>query len=224
MTFKELPKFDDRESWLQWRHGGIGSSDAGVIMGVSRFKDRPKLLSEKAGVVPPEDQSNTYIKERGNKIEFQVREFLERKLGKSFAASNTESLGFPFLRASLDGFSEDKKTIVEIKLLSSVNPGNVNTEAEGYKKWLALKNEGTVPKEYVPQLQHQLFVTGADVCFFVGYKEVKGNQIVTEDKLAMVPVYPNRDYTTLLVNECMRFWLGVEFYKRDLIYKEGELE
>src|ERR1700735_1298835 len=79
-----------RSDWLEWRHQGIGSSDAAVIMGVSRFNDWETLLSQKAKLQPEEDNSNAFIKQRGNKIEFQVRMFLEKSMGKSFAACNTE--------------------------------------------------------------------------------------------------------------------------------------
>jgi putative phage-type endonuclease len=208
VTFESNEGLQDRPRWLQWRQQGIGSSDAAVIMGVSRFNDWETLLSSKAREVAEEDNQNAYIKERGNKIEFQVRMFLEKQMEKSFNSKNTEHTVFPFLRASLDGASEDGRSIIEIKLLSSVNPAKVNTEAAGYIKWLAARN-GEVPKEYYPQIQHQLFITGAEVCFFVGYKEVKGNQIVTEDKLAVIPVYPNKEYQEKLFLESCRFWYKV---------------
>ena len=33
--------------WLEWRHRGIGASDASTIMGENRFKDAVELLQEK---------------------------------------------------------------------------------------------------------------------------------------------------------------------------------
>lgn len=221
MRFKEIPNME-RPEWLAWRHTGIGSSDVAVLVGRSRFKDWPTLLTDKSSPVTPEDDSNSYIKERGNKIEFQVRMFMEKTMKRSFSALNVEHTVFPFMKASLDGASEDRKTILEIKLLTSQKPDSINHEAEGYKKWLAARN-GEVPREYLPQIQHQLFVTGAEVCFFVGYKEIRGNQIITEDKLAVIPVYPNREYQTMLLKEVFRFWLEVEFKKYELEYR-GELE
>ncbi len=222
VTFIDSEGLQSRQKWLEWRHQGIGSSDACAIMGDSRFSDWDKLLAEKSLPEPLEDNQNNYIKERGNRVEFQVRMYLEKVYEKTFSACNTEHTVFPFLRASLDGFSSDRKTIVEIKLLSSVNPAKVNTEAEGYKKWVAAK-EGTVPMEYWPQIQHQLFITGADLCYFVGYKEERGNQVVTGDKLAIIPVYPNKEYQERLFLKCCEFWYKVEENKQKLIYK-GELE
>lgn len=221
MKFIEFVQYD-RQDWLNWRHAGIGSSDSAVVMGVSRFKKLEQLLEEKSGPVPPEDQSNTYIKERGNRIEFQVRAYLENTMNVTLAAMNCHHEAFPFIRASLDGATPNRKTLVEIKLLSSVNPDKVNTEAEGYKKWVAAK-AGKVPDEYYPQIQHQLFVTGADECYFVGYKEVKGNQVVTEEKLAIVKVLPDKEYIKSMVQKQFEFWFNVQEMKKHMEYK-GELE
>jgi len=33
--------------WLEWRHKGIGASDASTVMGENRFKSSAKLLQEK---------------------------------------------------------------------------------------------------------------------------------------------------------------------------------
>lgn len=215
--FLEIPK-TDRLKWLEWRHTGIGSSDASVLMGVSRFKTRKQLLIEKYYPFSGEDQANSYIKDRGNKIEIQVRKYLEDMKGTTFSAMSCESKVFPFMKASLDGISPDNRTIIEIKLLSSVNPAKVNKEAEGYIKWdKAL--QGAVPREYYPQIQHQLMITGADVCLFVGYKEVKGDYIVTSDKLAIVAVYPDKQYIKELAKKEFEFW-----YEMNELKYRGELE
>ncbi len=222
MKFSVVPKHNDRKEWLQWRQDGIGSSDACIIMGASRFKDRKTLLVDKS--LPfIEEEENTYIKERGNKIEFQVRMFLEKKYGQEFSALNTVNTAFPFMRASLDGACKDVKTIIEIKLLSSVNPAKVNKSADGYLKWEAAK-QGGVPAEYWPQVQHQLMITGAERCLFVGYKEERGNQVVTQDKLAIVVVEPNKDYIRQLAHEEFKFWYEVQERRNELVYKEGELD
>jgi putative phage-type endonuclease len=209
----------DRNTWLKWRHGGIGSSDAAVIMGVSRFKTRDQLLIEKATGFTGEDQSNAYIKDRGNKIEVQVREFLEKEYCQSFAPMSCYMTNFTFLRCSLDGATQDRKTITEIKLLSVFNPAKPNKEAAGYKKW-ELAQQGSIPEEYYPQIQHQLMITGADVCVFLGYKEVKGDLTVTNDKLARILVVPNEEYIHMLIRKEFEFWVDVE-YLRDKIDKGG---
>lgn len=220
--YKEVT-FADRTEWLNWRHQGIGSSDACVIMGKSKFKDYGALLSEKTRPVFGEDQTNSYIKDRGNKIETLVRRYFEQEMGTTFSSMNTESLYFPFQRASLDGITPDKCTIIEIKLLSSVNPSNINKKAAGYIKWEKAFYHQEVPEEYYPQLQHQLMVTGAEKCLFLGFKETKGQEEVLKEALALVEVKPDKEYIEhMAVKQCDFWWRRCQKVK-ELQYK-GELE
>lgn len=220
MKFKEIPN-TDRPLWLNWRHEGIGSSDAAVIMEVSRFKNYDDLLAEKAVPFTGEDQANEYIKERGNKIEKLVRELFEKEKDLTYSAMSCESNQFNFMRATLDGITPDKKTIIEIKLLSVFNPEKPNTKTDGYLKWEAAKNWNVVPEEYYPQLQHQLMVTQADRCIFLGLKDVKG-QAITMDNLAVIEVLPDPGYTKALAIKEFMFWYRVGDKKRELEYK-GDL-
>lgn len=221
MKFRILPKFDNREDWLKWRSQGIGASDASIIMGVSRFKTREQLVKEKAlGII---DEQNSYIIKRGNDVEFQVRKYFENTERINYEASNTQCLWFPFIRASLDGSDNDYKIIMEVKLLAVVDSEQPIWSTKGGKKWWDLKETGKVPDEYYPQVQLQLFVTGAEKCKFVGYKETKGNQVITSDKLAITEVKPDKEYQRNLVHKLVDFWLDVQYTKENNKYK-GELE
>lgn len=221
MKFKEVPTID-RAGWLQWRHKGIGSSDVPVILGTSRFKKRDELILEKAGICQEENDDNKYIKDRGNRIETLVRTMLEHKMGTTLNPLSVEMINFPFIRASLDGITPDRKMFTEIKLLSSQKPDKVNKNAEGYIKWENAR-KGEVPKEYMPQIQHQLFVTGAPVCLFLGYREVLGQISTFKDNVAMVEVTPDSNYIKLMIDEECKFWYDVEVKRDELNYK-GELE
>lgn len=211
---KQVFNFPDRKLWLEWRHQGIGSSDASVIMDVSRFKSREELRIEKSNPFTGEDQANSFIKERGNKIETLVRAILEDKHQTTYPSMNCTHEGFDFMRASLDGISEDRKTIIEIKLLSVVNPEKPNYTTEGYKKWEAAR-AGKVPDEYYPQVQHQLMVTGAERCWFVGLKDIK-KQDVLYDNLAIIEVLPDKGYITTLAKKEFEFWWQVQERKEDV--------
>jgi putative phage-type endonuclease len=213
---------NNREDWLEWRRTGIGSSDASVIMEVSRFKTIDELVQEKAQGFKVIDQSNAYIKDRGNKIEVQVREYLEKQTGLTYSPLNCMHDHFSFMKASLDGITIDRSTIVEIKLLSVFNPEKPNKEASGYVKW-EKACQGKVPEEYYPQIQHQLAVTGATTCIFLGYKEVKGDLKVTDDKLAWINVGKDKEYIRTLMKKEFEFWLDV-LDKRDILKYKGELE
>ena len=67
-------------------------------------------------------------------------------------------------------------------------------------------------------------ITEAEYCLFVGYKEIKGNYEVTEDKLAIVKVYPDEDYIEDLMKKEFMFWYKVSKKAWELSYKEGDLE
>lgn len=214
MKFTEVT-FQDRESWLKWRKGGIGSSDASIIMDVSRFKSREELRNEKVTGIKLDDSVNQYVKDRGNKIEGFVRSALSDRHNTDYQPINCIHNGFEFIRASLDGISSDKKTLIEIKLLSIVNPEKPNYESAGYLKWVAA-SQGEVPFEYWPQVQHQLLVTGAERCYFVGYKEIKGQVPNPEGNLAIVEVLPNLEYIRMLANKEFEFWFQVQERKQAL--------
>lgn len=211
-------EFDDRANWLHWRDGGIGSSDAAAIMGLSRWKTRAELLQEKVQGFKGEDQANEYIKQRGNKIEPLVREEMNKKYDKVFRVANIIHPAFHFIRCSLDGMTIDHKTIIEIKLLSSVTPGKVNKEAAGYMKWMAAKEKGEVPPEYKYQILHQLLVTNAEECLFVGYKEVRQREPDMENSLAIVSM-KRKDYKEdikRLAEMEFQFWYDVQEAKREI--------
>jgi hypothetical protein len=89
-----------------------------------------------------------------------------------------------FIRASLDGYNEAEGIVLEIKC-----PG-----AEDHAKAVA----GQVPEKYVPQIQHQLFVTGAKR---VDYYSFDGAQ-----SFATVQVFPDVEYIKRLVAELVKFW------------------
>lgn len=214
MTYIEMPKFEYRVEWLKWRSQGIGASDASIIMGVSRFKTREKLLQEKA--IEEIKEQSSYIMQRGNEIEFQVRMFLEKEFDAGFPPNNICSKILPFIRASLDGHSKGTNRIVEIKLLASIKHDNHVTE--GTEKWEKVK-QGWVPDEYWPQVQLQLWVSGAESCLFVAYKESKGNRIITSDKLAIVEVKPDKDYQKEMLKKLFDFWLDVIYLKETLQYR-----
>lgn len=206
--FKVVPQ-TNREDWLKWRKYGIGSSDVPVIMGVSRYKKVNELLKDKVNPETVEDNSNAYIKDRGNKIETIVRDYYSKCIGLKFEPLAVQSNRKDYLLATLDGIDSGANMIIEIKLLTSQKEDAINKEAEGYKKFLAAK-EGTVPVDYYPQIQHQLYVTGAPVCIFIGYKEVRYKNrvqrpISTED-IATISVLPDLEYIKKMKKEVNKFW------------------
>lgn len=185
-----------RKEWLRWRQGGVGSSDAPIIMGVSKFKTAHQLYHDKIAddVVDEEDD---FIQRRGNEIEARVRSLFEVEEGEPFPATLVESSDIPWLRASLDGLSACKKRAIEIKLL-------------GKTDWENAKQHGVVPPQYVPQVQHALMVSGAEEIFLLGYLYSKQMpKVLDPEKLVRVRVLPDAAYQEKLLIAETQFWTCV---------------
>lgn len=188
----------NRLEWLQWRKEGIGSSDAPIIMGCSDFFTPLKLYEEK---IAPEvvDRPPNFIQERGIRMEPRIRSLFEMIIGKAFEPKLFVMDGFKFLRASMDGTSADKE-IIEIKI-------------SGAADWAGAK-EGKVPEKYIPQIQHQFLVSGYKSGYYLSYLyEKEEPKVLVPEKLAVVKVFPDKEYIENLFKEEIRFWNCVETKK-----------
>lgn len=171
--------------WLKWRTEGIGSSDAPVIMGVSPYQSPYELWQSKTG--RKQTSSANWATRRGHKLEPRARAHIEFLTGLEFAPVLCQHPTFPWLRASLDGYNKETNTILEIKC-----PG-----AEDH----ATAREGNVPSKYLPQLQHQLFVTGAHKVLYFSF---------TEADNATVFVYADQEYLQKYFIMASDFWEKVQ--------------
>lgn len=184
----------ERKDWLFWRKEGVGSSDAPAIMGVSPWKSPLMVYCEK--ISKEIDETTNFAQDKGNEMEPKIRSLFMAHMGESFFPSLVMMEKYPFMRASLDGQSECKKKIVEIKLL-------------GKEDWENAK-KGIVPAKYWPQCQHQLLVSGADVCYFVGYLFEKNKKPMDTRKMVVIEVMPDRDYWVELWQMEANFWNRVQ--------------
>ncbi len=138
-------------------------------------------------------------------VEIAVRTYWEKVTGSKFPAISCVNKERPYLLATLDG--SNGECMIEVKLLTSWNPKyKQNKEAAGYLKWEAAMKEGIVPQEYYPQIQHQLSVTGLNMCMFLGYAETKGKTDVNYENLAVVTVSRDQKYIDELVRIEDEFW------------------
>lgn len=177
-------EFATREEWLEWRKGGIGSSDAPVIMGLSPWKTPHQLWLEKTGQETKE-KTNDYILNKGHNMEPKARALYEIIDNAPYPACNMQHKRYNFMRASLDGFNAEKNTLIEIKYVGAEDHENAK--------------KGIVPEKYYWQLQHQLFVSMAYCAVYISFN---GHDIAT------VVVEPN-DHDRLL-DEALEFWSHVK--------------
>lgn len=151
-----------REEWLQWRDRGIGSSDAPVAVGLSRYKSPLELWMEKTGKKPSEDLSAKEAVFWGTTLEPIVAQVYAERTGKKVRRVNAvlQHPEYRFMLANLDRAVEGGG-VLEIKTAG----------LRSQSQW-----EEGVPLAYQIQVLHQLAVTGkewADVAVLIGGQEFR---------------------------------------------------
>ena len=139
------------KEWLEWRHTGIGASDASTIMGDNPFQTPDELLYQKINKINIEPTAKM---RKGTKLESKARDLYIEFRGIEVIPRCLQDKKDPWLIACMDGISKDYKHIVEIK-------------CEDSAYWEDAKN-------YYGQLQHQMMITGLKEvdywCYWPGYE------------------------------------------------------
>lgn len=173
---------DKSTEWLQWRNQGIGSSDAAVILGVSPYSTPYQLWEQKTGKQKKEDKMN-WAMNRGNELEPVARAKYELLTGLEMKARLFEHYEHRFMRASFDGYNADDNKGIEIKFQGK--------EAH---------ESGIVPDKYYPQIQHQLFCSGAESIDFVSYNPK------CEPDMIIINVKPDINWLKDYFTSASNFW------------------
>lgn len=146
--------------WLEWRHKGIGASEAPAIMGENPWKSSDALLREKRG--PVRDSFKNEAMARGSQLEPEARRRYIARTGNEVSPACLQSKRHIWLRASVDGISTNGATIVEIKC--------------GESCYRHTSQNRCVPDYYYGQLQHIMAVSGHKSldfwCYLPGKPEV----------------------------------------------------
>lgn len=164
------------------RHTGIGSSDAARLIN----GDWLSLYLEKVGEAESEDLSKVFRVQLGIHTERFHLDWLAThySLGEIKECSDRiVDNDATFLFCHLDGWAVRDNTFVETK--------HSNGRATAREKAVY----------YMPQLQHQLAITGKDWCWF---SVIPGN-----DDPQLVQVAADKDYQTRLREMCASFWWHV---------------
>jgi putative phage-type endonuclease len=182
--FIKLDFEQSTEEWLSWRRGGIGASDAPVVMGLSPWQKEGELLLLKTGQ-RLERPANDAM-QRGKRLEPVARLAYVNHTGIDVAPVCVQSREHPWMRASLDGLSADGQHVVEIKC-----PG---------EKDHCLAASGCVPEKYFPQLQHILAVTGLGEIFYWSFRF---------DHTVLLKVERDESFIAELLEKEIAFWTRV---------------
>lgn len=160
--------FNNHEEWLEFRKKGIGSSEAGTIMGVNPYQSPYQLWQIKKGLVPPTTENEAML--MGHILEDAVAQrFVHETKREIIKGSEEEYICYdeerPYLRVSPDReflFADGNKGILECKTTRmSVDVDNI-------------------PPYWFCQLQYQCHILGyakgsiawiRDMGFEFGYKD-----------------------------------------------------
>jgi len=134
------------DEWLAWRRNMIGASESPIIMGVSKWCTPWQLYMRKLGLIP--EQADNEAMARGRAYESEALKDFNKQFGFDCVPVVMVHDEYPWMIASLDGWDAERRIAVEIKC-----PGKEDHECA---------ISGLVPIHYVPQLQHQLSVTGLE--------------------------------------------------------------
>jgi len=177
--------------WHAWRFQGIGASDAAAACGASRYKSRYQLWREKTGELNPEPPTEQM--RWGLWLEPAITQAYYERTGLELRGQQVcwEHLQYPWMRSTLDTIAESR--LVEFKSV-------------GYSIGHHLGEDGdsdSLPPEWILQVQHQLAVTGFEVCdvaVFLGHLL----------ELRLYPIIRNDDLIARLIESESEFWESVQ--------------
>jgi len=171
---------------LQNRRYFIGGSDARIIMGDDQAA-LERLWGEKRGEVEPEDLSGNLVVQLGLVTEPLNRSWYERNTGQALTAVQRR-MQHPVVRwmaATLDGMVEASGAVFEAKFMLP---------------W-SFTEEGAAAK-YMPQLQHNMWVTNAKLSVL--------SIITGGGKWVEITIPADCLYQHLLLTAEKKFWRCVE--------------
>ena len=146
---------ENREEWLRCRLKGLGGSDAGSVLGVSKYKTNVELWREKTGIEKNSFSGNAAT-EYGKNAEAYIRGLFmldhpDYSLEYHEYRMHANEL-YQFIYATLDGELTEKNTgrqgVLEIKTCTIQS-------SKQWDEW-----EGRIPDTYYAQVLHQLLATG----------------------------------------------------------------
>lgn len=166
MTYSILALEQGSAEWKELRRHFLTASQAPVLFGISPYQERYDLYQEKrTGRELPIDSFKANLFAQGHAFEPVARAMALEVSGLSFDPAVLTSMDHPDLMASLDGFNEGARAILESKLMG--------------REALAQVKAGILPPHHVCQIQAQLLVSGAERCIYVA-RDPLDNRVMAE--------------------------------------------
>jgi putative phage-type endonuclease len=193
---KKLELIQGTPEWLAYRKNGIGGSDIASIASIpGAYKSRSAVLREKLGFDQKQLSSfQEALFASGHAWEDSVRTSVETSLGVPLAPLVIEAHDDPRFFASLDGWDDVSKTVLEVK----------STGKESLFQNLA---EGVVWPIWQAQIQWALYCTGGSRALLACVLDQSGDVIIHE-------IQPDLNMQALLVGVALDFLRELDAAKR----------
>lgn len=189
-AFRTVDLIQGSEEWLKYRAKKITASEIGVIMGNSPYQTKRELYFEKLSKkIPEADPAKEYIFSLGHAVEEQIRQEFFMLTGAQMKPLCVESVNFPELFASLDGFYEEEHRPLEAKL--------VGKDAIAKAKDNNLPEKERIPKHHYDQIQFQMLVTGTSEMDYFCH-DGKGTGV-------LLTYSADIEYQAILLKEALQF-------------------
>jgi putative phage-type endonuclease len=153
------------EKWHAWRSKGVGASDVGALLGLSKWSSPLSLWMEKLGLLPPSEE--TQRQRIGKRMETVLAAEFQDETGLTLAGKQTwlTSLDWSIARCTIDAavvpgpderprYDGTIHQIVTPDLVAYLGPWEAKTS--GMRKW------DEIPPTYLAQIQWQMYVMGAE--------------------------------------------------------------
>lgn len=184
---------ESHEEWLKARSEGIGSSDAGTVMGASPFSTPLKLWRQKKGIDPPVKE--THAMKIGHYLELAISEWFASETGATidynsegdWMAADEER---PWRRVSPDRLYWPK----------GVEHLSANWHLLEIKSTSKPVDNDEIPMYWFCQVQYQMHVLGlkkAVIAYITSFPRLSMNYVEVEY---------NRTFAEMMVEEIDRFW------------------
>lgn len=193
---KKLNLTQGTPEWIAYRKNGIGGSDIPSIASIpGAYKSRTALLREKLGF---DQKQLTSFQEAlfasGHAWEDSVRTSVETSLGVPLAPIVVEAQDDPRFFASLDGWDDTSKTVLEVK----------STGKESLFQDLAI---GKVWGVWQAQIQWALYCTGGNRALLACVLDQSGDVVIHE-------IQPDLNMQALLVGVALDFLKELDAAKK----------
>ena len=180
-----LGPYETRDDWLEARKLGLGGSDIGALLGVSKFSSPLQVFYEKTEGFSREVTERMEI---GAAIEPWILErwFYSEHRGSQGVFDELviiQSNVLPFLIHSPDGLLQDKGEVI-----AGVEIKNISSDF----------NWNPLPEGYMAQVQHGMLCSGLDRWIVVAL--VGGQKLITRE------IEPDKEMQGRIALEAEKFW------------------